>query len=139
MVPELLCTGAARRSIVIYAELDCSLFSRGARAMLRRCPERKCCSSAKDRTAVHIQNLTGNMASPVGAKEHDTGGHVIGQGDALQRYTLLDFALVSVVAGAEDRVIQLGVNPAGSNAVHADAGREFNRQRFGKTDLPTFG
>src|SRR5271166_2773771 len=98
----------------------------------------RCSSPAKDRTAVYIQDLTGDMASPVGAKEQDCVGHVIGQRDTLQRYPLFDFALISVVARAEDRIIQLGVNPSWSNAVHANAGCEFNRQRFCKTDLSTF-
>src|SRR5208337_3230919 len=65
----------------------------------------RCCSPAKDRTAVHIQNLTGDMASPVGGKEQDCVGHVIGQRNTLQRYSLFDFALVSVIAGTENRII----------------------------------
>ena len=49
---------------------------------------------------------------------------------------LLDFVLVSVGAGAEDRIVQLGVNPAGSDTIHANVGRQLDGQRLGKADLP---
>src|SRR5271166_1883818 len=52
---------------------------------LGRCPDLRCCSAAEDRTTVYVHDLAGNVARPVGAKEHDDVGHVIGQGDASSR------------------------------------------------------
>src|SRR5271157_3115157 len=93
---------------------DGSLFSRAG-------PSR---SAAEHRATIDVEDFAGNVPRPIGAEEHDGIGYVISQRNTLQRNRLLDFVLVSVGTGPEDGIVQLGVNPARRDAIHADVGRQ---------------
>src|SRR5208337_4223010 len=97
---------------------------------------KSCSSAAEHRAAVDVEDFAGDVARPIGAQKHDCIGYVISQRNTLQRNGLLDFVLVSVGAGPEDGIVQFGVYPAGCDAIHADVGRQLNRQRLAEADLP---